>query len=264
MCLVALSLPRPSPTFPRVPASYPPRGVLPTSRFPETRLSLLASLASTDPDRRREASDLLYRAYRAPVLDVFRWRWRLSDADAEDALQEFFAAALEKGWLERFDPARARFRTFLRLCADRFAGHHLESMGRQKRGGAAEAVAFDDVADVLLDPADPAEVRFRAEWVRSVLNLAIERLTIEAEAEGRGVHLSLFRAYDLADVADRDRPSYADLAATHRLTDSQVINHLAWARRRFRVHVLDVVRQLAGNDREYREDVRDLLGIDPP
>jgi hypothetical protein len=43
-----------------------------------------------------------------------------------------------------------------------------------------------------------------------------------------------------------------------------VINHLAWARRRFRSHVLDVVRRLAGSDAEYREDVRDLLGIEAP
>jgi hypothetical protein len=251
-------------TFLSVQASSPPRGVLPTSRFPETRLSLLASLASDDPDRRREASDLLYRAYRAPVLDVFRWRWQLPDADAEDALQEFFAAALGKGWLERFDPSRARFRTFLRLCADRFAGHHLEGLGRLKRGGSAQAVSYDDSADQLLAPDDPVEARFRAEWVRSVLSLAVDALTAETEAQRRPLHMVLFRAYDLADVAEQERPSYAELAANHQLTDSEVINHLAWARRRFRVHVLEVVRRLAGSDQEYRDDVRDLLGIDPP
>ena len=235
-----------------------------TPRFPETRLSLLTALASTDPDRRHAAADLLYRAYRAPVLDIFRWRWHLGDADAEDAVQEFFATALDKGWLERFDPARARFRTFLRLCADRFVGHHLESVGRIKRGGAMEAVAYDDVAEQLLAPDDPAEIRFRAEWVRSVLSLSVDALTAEAEAQQRHLHLTLFRAYDLADVTEQQRPSYAELAASHHLSDSEVINHLAWARRRFRIHVLEVVRQLAGSDQEYRDDVRDLLGIDPP
>jgi len=43
-----------------------------------------------------------------------------------------------------------------------------------------------------------------------------------------------------------------------------VINHLAWARRRFRHHVLATLRSLAGSEAEYREDVRDLLGIEPP
>ncbi|MBK7596012.1 MAG: sigma-70 family RNA polymerase sigma factor [Gemmatimonadetes bacterium] len=235
-----------------------------TPRFPETRLSLLTALASTDPDRRHAAADLLYRAYRAPVLDIFRWRWHLGDADAEDAVQEFFATALDKGWLERFDPERARFRTFLRLCADRFAAHQVEAGGRQKRGGGMTPLAFDDVAHELVIQDDPADARFRAEWVRSVLSLAVDALTAEAGAQGRHLHLILFRAYDLADVTEQQRPSYAELAATHQLTDSEVINHLAWARRRFRVHVLEVVRQLAGSDQEYREDVRDLLGIDPP
>jgi hypothetical protein len=179
-------------------------------------------------------------------------------------VQEFFATALDKGWLERFDPARARFRTFLRLCADRFAAHQVEAKGRQKRGGGMTPLAFDDVAQDLVASDDAVDVRFRAEWVRSVLGLAIDELTQEAEATGRHLHLVLFREYDLAEVAAQDRPSYSDLAARHALTDSAVINHLAWVRRRFRVHVLDVLRRLAGSEQEYREDVRDLLGIDPP
>ena len=235
-----------------------------TPRFPDTRLSLLTALAATDPDARRGAADLLYRAYRAPVLDIFRWRWHLGDADAEDAVQEFFATALEKGWLQRFDPARARFRTFLRVCADRFAAHQLEASGRQKRGGGMTPLAFDDVAQELVASDDPADARFRAEWVRSVLTLAVEEFKAEAESEGRQVHFALFRAYDLVDGDDHDRPSYADLAAIHHLTDSQVINHLAWARRRFRLRVLAVLRRLAGSNQEYRDDVRDLLGIDAP
>jgi hypothetical protein len=41
-----------------------------------------------------------------------------------------------------------------------------------------------------------------------------------------------------------------------------VTNHLAWARRAFRRHVLDVLRSLAGSDAEFREDARELLGVD--
>lgn len=179
-------------------------------------------------------------------------------------MQEFFATALDKGWLERFDPARARFRTFLRLCADRFAAHQVEAKGRQKRGGGMTPLAFDDVAEELVASDDPADARFRAEWVRSVLTLAVEEFAAEAESAGRGVQLALFREYDLVDADDHERPSYAELAATHDLTDSQVINHLAWARRRFRLRVLAVLRRLAGSEQEYRDDVRDLLGINPP
>ncbi len=222
---------------------------------------MIEALAAADPDHRRDAAELLVRAYRAPVLEVLRWRWNLDDADAEDLAQEFFATALEKDWIHRFDPARGRFRTFLRVCADRFAANRRQADQRLKRGGGAVTLSFDDLAGALPDGDDESEARFRAEWVRSVFDLALDALRTEARERDRAVHLAIFEAYDLAD---HDRPTYAALATVHDLTETQVLNHLAWARRRFRVHVLDVVRRLAGSEAEYREDVRDLLGIEAP
>jgi len=220
---------------------------------------VLEALRTDDPDARRGAAELLVRAYRAPVLDVISWRWSLEPADAEDRVQEFFATALEKRWFDRFDPARGRFRSYVRLLADRFMGHAAESAARLKRGGGHAAVSLDDLGDVLPDA--EADRRFRDAWVRSVFELALAALRSEATGAGREVHLALFEDYDLASA---ERPTYAELGARYRLGESQVINHLAWARRRFRHHVLATLRALAGSDAEYREDVRDLLGIVPP
>lgn len=232
-----------------------------TSSFPDTRLSVVEALAASDPARRRDAAELLVAAYRGPVLELLRWRWNLDDADAEDLTQEFFATALAKEWLARFDPAKGRFRTFLRVCADRFAANHRQSEQRLKRGGGAATVSFDDIAVVVADGDTESEARFRAEWVRSVFHLAIDALREEATARERQVHFAMFECYDLAED---ERPTYAALGASHGLTETQVLNHLAWARRRFRRHVLDVLRRLAGSEAEYREDVRDLLGIEAP
>jgi len=234
------------------------------TRFPDTRVSIVEALAADDPDRRRRALDLLVSAYRAPVLDALRWRWNLDEPDAEDLTQAFFATALEKDWLARFDPSRARFRTFLRLCAERFVANRMTAAGRLKRGGGRDVVPFDEGVLASLPGADdPTEARFRAEWVRSVFTLAVEALREEALRRGRPVHLALFEAYDLCGAGDGERPSYAALARSHGLTETQVLNHLAWARRRMRAHVLEVLRRLAGSEAEYRDDVRDLLGIEP-
>lgn len=220
-------------------------------------------MRAADAGRRREAGDLLARAYWGPVRETLRVRWRLEPADADDLTQEFFATALEKRWLDRFDPARGRFRTFLRVCADRFAANAHQAAGRARRGGGVSELSLDDALVGDAAAADPDEL-FRAEWVRGVFALALDALRKEAAGRGRGIHLALFEAYDVADVPDDARPTYASLAAQHGLGDTQVINHLAWARRRFRVHVLEVVRRLAGSDAEYRDDVRELLGIGPP
>jgi DNA-directed RNA polymerase specialized sigma24 family protein len=236
----------------------------PTTRFPDTRHSVLEALRTSDPESRRAAADLLVRAYRAPVLAALGGKWNLEAADAEDLVQEFFATALEKEWLQRFDPNRARFRTFLRIAADRFAANAHQAQRRLKRGGALSARPLEDQELIGADGDEEADRKFRAVWVRSVFELAHAALIGETEAEERYIHLRLFEAYDLSELADDARPTYAELAAQHGLSDTQVINHLAWARRRFRSHVLEVLRRLAGSEAEYREDVRDLLGIDPP
>jgi DNA-directed RNA polymerase specialized sigma24 family protein len=220
---------------------------------------VLEALRSPSAEEQRRGAELLVRAYRAPVRDLLAWKWHLGPEDAEDRVQEFFARALEKRWFDRFDAGRGRFRSYLRVLANRFVAHALEAESRQKRGGGQVLVPLELVGDLLPDGDQEAERRFRDAWVRSVFELALQALREEALGRDRAVHLALFEAYDLAGS---ERPSYADLGRAHHLGDSQVINHLAWARRRFRHHVLATVRSLAGSESEYRDDVRDLLGIE--
>jgi DNA-directed RNA polymerase specialized sigma24 family protein len=230
--------------------------------FPLTRISVIEALASEDSETRRAAADLLARAYWLPVAATLRTRWGLEPADAEDLTQEFFATALLKEWLVRYDPAKARFRTFLRICLDRFAGNAREAGRRLKRGGGAQLLPLDEnLASGV--PDDPADERFRQEWVRSVFSLALDALRHEAREAGKETHAAIFEAYDVDD-SEADRPSYRELAGRFGLPETTVTNHLAWARRAFRRHVLAVLRSLAGSDAEFREDARELLGVRVP
>src|SRR6476620_4214011 len=111
--------------------------------FPSTRHSVIQRICSTDPSSRRGAFDDLVTGYWKPVYKYLRLTWHLSGEDAEDLTQAFFAEAFEKAWLERVDPDRARFRTFIRLCADRLVMNRKQSESRLKRGGAVETVAVD-------------------------------------------------------------------------------------------------------------------------
>lgn len=45
--------------------------------------------------------------------------------------------------VERYDPARARFRTYLRLCLDGFASNARKAERRLKRGGDVTLVPLD-------------------------------------------------------------------------------------------------------------------------
>jgi hypothetical protein len=142
---------------------------------------------------------------------------------------------------------------------DRFASNALQASSRLKRGGGAVIVPLDYDPGVATD--DDVDERFRQEWVRSVFSLALDAFRREAAAAGKGVCVAVFEAYD---VTEEVRPSYRALADRFALPETTITNHLAWARRAFRGHVLTVLRSLAGSDAEYREDAQELLGIRVP
>ena len=79
-------------------------------------------MRSEDGATRRLGWEALVSAYWKPVYKHLRLRWRADAESARDMTQEFFARALEKSFFDEFDPERARFRTYLRVCVDGFAG----------------------------------------------------------------------------------------------------------------------------------------------
>ena len=228
------------------------------SLFPETRVSQVLALSSDDSSLRSRAVDLVVAAYRGPVIAVLRKQWSLDIDDAEDLAHDFFAHALEREWLARYDREKGRFRTFLRKCLQDFANTRYEASRRLKRGGHLTSVALDD-ADALSVEADVDRL-FAQEWARSVLSMSLDRLRQECEAEKRQRTYEVFLAHDV-DGAD-EPPRYADLAKRFDLPVTQVANYLHWARSRFRGHVLDTVRALTASDDEFREEARALLGRD--
>ena len=238
------------------------------SAFPRTRHSVLLAARDADPETRRRALDVLIAAYWRPVYAYLRLRWRLEREDAEDATQGFFADVLERGLLERYDPARARFRTYLRLCLDAYAANEHKAAARLKRGGHLDRVALDlermecELArSGAVSPAD-AEALFDREWVRSIFTLAVDALRERLDAAGKRVHFELFRRYDLEGADAPDRPTYAQLAAEHGLPVTQVTNFLALARREFRRAVLETLYELCGSEEEFRAEARELLGVE--
>src|SRR3954464_14864885 len=112
-------------------------------RFPLTRRSVVEAARDADPDVRRQGWESLVASYWRPVYKVLRVRWRLDREDAEDLTQEFFASALAKGTLERYDSSKARFRTYLHTCLDGFAANERKAARRLKRGGGQAILSLD-------------------------------------------------------------------------------------------------------------------------
>ena len=238
--------------------------------FPLTRRSVVRAAASADPETRRRAFDALIAAYWKPVYKYLRLKWRVPEADAEDLTQGFFARALEKAFFDRFDPERARFRTYLRTCLDGFVANERQSAQRLKRGGGAEHVSLDfaGAEAELVRQGPPAggdmEEYFHREWVRSLFALAVDALRRRCTETGKSIPFALFERYDLEGSDAARRPSYAELAREMAIPETQVTNHLAWARREFRRLVLETLEEATGSEAEFRAEARQLLGVDPP
>src|SRR5215212_6858959 len=204
--------------------------------FPSTRRSVLLAARDTDPEVRRNALGALIESYWKPVYKYLRVQHRSEGDEAQDLTQSFFALALEKGTFDRYDPAKARFRTFLRLVLDGFVSNERKAARREKRGGSFLLDFEGAEAELARSPSSDLtpEEYFHREWVRALFARAVERLRSEAQPR----RFLLFERYDL----EEDRPTYARLAEELGTTVVQVTNDLAAARRDFRRLVLDELR----------------------
>ena len=261
----------------RGPFTAPARSSSPSAvgSFPATRHSVVAGISSADQQTRRVAFDALVSAYWRPVYKYVRIKWRADRDDAADLTQEFFARAFEKGSLGRFDPGRARFRTFLRVCLDGFVANEHKAAGRIKRGGAvafvpldfasaehelAETAGASAVAENGVMPAPDDDALFRQEWVRALFAEGVTALRELCDAAGKQTQFAVFQRYDLDD--DLNRPTYAQLATELGIPATQVTNYLAFARRELRRLILERLRALCATDDEFRLEARELLGVD--
>jgi hypothetical protein len=220
----------------------------------------VAALAAGDATARARSLDLVVRAYFRPVYAHVRTKWNQSPIEAEDSVQAFFAEAFEHESLAAFDPDKSAFRSFLRLCVDRFVSKRRRDARRLKRGGGRAPLSLDfEGAERALPQTEPAELAFDREVSRSVLSIALERLEAKYRDSGREKQLAAFVAVALGDE-DEARPTHAELAARHGATVVQVTRWVFAARRDFRALALTVLRELCVTEEEFRDEVRELLG----
>lgn len=234
-----------------------------SGRFPETRYSILSLVRGADEETRRQALETVVEGYWKPVYKYLRLRWNLSPDDASDATQHFFLSTLERRAFAAYDPSIARFRTFLRVCLDRFMSNERKSRSRLKRGGALRLVSLDfELAEEEFVMADrrnrEPEEFFHREWVRELLSYCLDEMQRNCREQNKGLQFDVFVAYAVEPTDPA--PTYRQLAERFQIPETQITNYLSWARRRFRRFVAERIRELTGSDEEYRAELGRVLG----
>ena len=234
-------------------------------RFPPTRQSAVLGVASHDAAARARSFDVLVRAYWKPVYAHVRTKWRRTPDQAQDLTQGFFARAFEKRFFADYDPGKALFRTYLRVCLDRFVMTEQRDASREKRGSGALHLSLDfpsaenELRTLGVLGSTDTERCFDQAWTRHLLSVGVDLLEQTCDEKHKGVAFRVFDRY----VLSGETRSYEDLASELAIPVTQVTNHLAWARREFRRIVLEELKEITASDEEFRSEARGLLGVDP-
>lgn len=233
--------------------------------LPATRHSILEAVRSDDVDVRRDGYGAMVAVYWKPVYKYLRLKWNVPEEEAKDRTQDFFARAIEKSFFDPYDPSKARFRTFLRVCLDRFVANERKGAARLKRGGGEPPLPLDfHTAEGELRQHDVAvapdlDEYFHAEWIRSLCALAVDDVRAEYAGSNKTVAFRVFERYDLEAPSEGVAVTYADVARECGIAVTDVTNYLFAARRAFRRLLLARLRSVCGDAREFEAEARHLL-----
>jgi RNA polymerase sigma-70 factor (ECF subfamily) len=226
------------------------------SSFATTRWSVVVAAGGPTGPGARDALETLCATYWYPLYAYARRRGQ-SRPDAEDLVQGFFGALLERGSVAAADPQRGRFRAFLLTAFQRFAVNEHERGAAKKRGGGAKTLSIDF---------DDGESRFT--------NEPSHDLTPEREFERRFALALLARVVegvkaerpDDADLlpyvggAGDVRP-YAEIAARRGTSEGAVKVAVHRLRTRYRERLRAEIRETVAEDADVDDEIRHLLDV---
>ena len=145
----------------------------------------MLSAGQRTPDGAR-ALDQLCGNYWYPLYAVARRRGNDAHA-AEDLVQGFFTRLLEREDIARADPARGRFRGYLRTSFENYIRNEHAARTAIKRGGGRSHVSLDAEQRYALEPIDEADpdLLFDRAWAKTLLSGTLAKLRGSYAARGQ-------------------------------------------------------------------------------
>ena len=229
-------------------------------RFGETPWSIVVAADATTEPRAQAALTELCRIYWRPIYAYLR-RSGYNPHDAQDMTQAFFAQLLEKDYIGAADPARGRFRSFLRTAFDHFISKQRERAGAQKRGGGRTLLPLDFESGehrFSREPADHAtpERLFERRWALTLLEQALARLREELAEAGKE---QVFESLKNVLTADGPAEPYAAIAQRLGMTEQAVKVAVHRLRRRYGELLRAEIALTVSSDDEIEDELQNLF-----
>lgn len=223
--------------------------------FATTHWSVVLKAGSTESTQSRHALEHLCQTYWYPIYAHVRRRG-YQPHDAQDLVQSFFAALIERSPFGKLSPDKGRFRSFLLAALGNFLADERDRRTAAKRGGGQVLLSLDETAAAdaesrfALEPAAGAtpEKDFDRRWALAVLERALEALDGEQAAAGRQGVFDRLRTFLTDATGSRD---YTVVAAELNVP----LNTVAVTVRRLRQRYRELVRAEIAKTLAHPEDV---------
>ncbi len=214
--------------------------------------------ARDDRSGARMALEKLCRIYWPPLYGFVR-RSGMSQHDAQDLTQEFFARLLEKRWLGGVNRERGRFRSWLLAAMKHFLANEWKRGQRLKRGGGAAAFCsldeFDAEARLLHEPiTDSPEKIYERRWAMTLLDQVLARLRTEMAAAGKLGHFETLKF-----CLTGEKNAYADVGARLGLSEGAVKVAVHRLRERYRALLRAEIAETVATEEEIDDELRSLF-----
>jgi RNA polymerase sigma-70 factor (ECF subfamily) len=230
------------------------------SQFPTTRWSLV--IAAGDPQRKEARSALvsLCENYWYPLYAYLRRRGYPTD-QAQDLTQEFFVRLLEGRYLDRADPEKGRFRSFMLTSLKFFVADEGDCQRARKRGGGV-LVPLEFSSGEERYQREPAhdetpERIFERRWALSMLDRVVERLRNEFVQHGRAEHFERLKMFLLGQS---DAP-YAALAREMNTSEGALKVAIHRLRKRYRELFRQEIADTVADSAEVESELRYLAAV---
>jgi len=230
------------------------------AHFPTTQWSRVTTAAGRDDGEAREALAMLCQSYWYPIYAFVRHRG-FSPEQAQDRTQDFFAYVLERDLIAKADPARGRFRAFLRTVCARHLSDDRDRENAAKRGGGRPMLAIDPLDAERrygLEPAHEltAERIFDRTWALTLLGHVVDKLRREYEDAGRSS-----RFEELIAVLTRDPKTdpYAEIARRLGTNEGNIRVSVHRLRRRYGLLLREEIAATVGDAAQVDDEIEALF-----
>jgi RNA polymerase sigma-70 factor (ECF subfamily) len=228
-----------------------------SSQFPTTRWTLVVAAGAPDAKEPRSALVALCEGYWYPLYAYLRRRGYSAD-QAQDLIQAFFMRVLEGRYLNRADPEKGRFRSFLLTSLKFFVADEGDRHRAHKRGGGAVLPLEFSSGEgrYQREPShdETPERIFERRWALSVLDRVVEKLRDEFVEHGRPDHFDRLKVFLLGHS---DAP-YAALAIEMNTSEGALKVAIHRLRKRYRELLRQEIADTVVDPAEVESELRFL------